>query len=106
MTQREYREATKRVVVTTVLAITVLIGSTVAMIHNAYTEGVLYTIKGTVIEVDQEKRLTTFVDTEGEAWRFKGIKNWEVNDSIILTMNNNFTKYNKYDDKVVSARKG
>lgn len=106
MTQREYREATKRVVVTTVLAIVMLVGSTTAMIHNAYREGVLYTIKGTVIEVDQEERLTTFVDTEGEAWRFKGVKNWKVNDSIILTMNNNYTKYNKYDDKVVGARKG
>lgn len=105
MTQREYRETTKRVVVTTVLAITVLIGSTAAMIHNAYTEGTLYTIRGTVVEVDQEERTTTFVDTEGEAWRFKGIKDWEVNDSIILTMNNNFTKYNKYDDKVIGACK-
>lgn len=106
MTQREYREATKRVVVTLVLAVVMLVGSTTAMIHNAYKEGVLYTIKGTVIEVDQEERLTTFVDAEGEAWRFKGVKNWEVNDSIILTMNNNFTKYDKYDDKVVGARKG
>lgn len=106
MTQREYREATKRVVVTTVLAITVLVGSTIAIVHNAYREGVLYTIKGTVIEVDQKERLTTFVDTEGEAWRFKGIKDWKVNDAIILTMNNNYTKYNKLDDKVVGARKG
>lgn len=106
MTHREYREATKRVVVTTVLAIVVLVGSTIAMIHNAYREGVLYTIKGTVVEVDQEARTTTFVDTEGEAWRFKGIKDWKVNDSIILTMNNNYTKYNVYDDKVIGARKG
>lgn len=106
MTHKEYREATKRVVVTTVLAVTLLVSSTVAMIHNAYKEGVLYTIKGTVVEVDQEARTTTFVDTEGECWRFKGIKDWEVNDSIILTMNNNFTKYNKYDDKIVGARKG
>lgn len=105
MTQREYREAIKRVVVTTVLAIIVLVGSTVAIVHNAYREGVLYTIKGTVIEVDQEARTTTFVDTEGEAWRFKGIKDWSVNNTIILTMNNNYTKYNKYDDKVIGARK-
>lgn len=106
MTQREYREATKRVVVTVVLAVVLLVGSTVVMIHNAYREGVLYTIKGTVIEVDQEARTTTFVDTEGECWQFKGIKDWEVNDSIILTMNNNFTKYNVYDDKVIGACKG
>ena len=106
MTQKEYKEATKRVVVTTVLAVVLLVGSTVAMIHNAYREGTLYTIRGTVIEVDQEERTTTFVDTEGEAWRFKGIKDWKVNDSIVLTMNNNFTKYNKYDDKVIGARKG
>ena len=106
MTQKEYREATKRVVVTTMLAVIVLVGSTVAMIHNAYREGVLYTIKGTVIEVDQEARTTTFVDAKGEAWRFKGIKDWEANDLIILTMNNNYTKYNLYDDKVIGARTG
>lgn len=104
MTQKEYKEATKRVVITTVLAIVMLVGSTGAMIHNAYVEGVLYTKSGTVIEIDQEARTTTFVDTEGEAWRFKGIKDWEVNDTIILTMNNNHTTQIE-DDKVIGARK-
>ena len=106
MTHREYTQATKRVVVTMMCAVMFIVGITTHLTIEAYREGTLYTIKGTVVEVDQEHRLTTFVDSEGEAWRFKGIKDWEVNDTIILTINNNFTKYNKYDDKVIGARKG
>lgn len=105
MTQREYREDTKRVVVT-LIACTLFLCSTVGvMIHNAYKEGLLYTKTGTVIEIDEEVRLTTFVDTEGECWRFKGIKDWDVNDTIILTMNNNHTPQTVYDDKVIGACK-
>ena len=74
--------------------------------HEAYEDGTLYTIKGVVTEVDKEARLTTFVDTEGECWRFKGVKNWNEGDEIILTMNNNFTPQILEDDKVVGARKG
>lgn len=105
MTQKEYKEASRRIIVSLLIAIVMIVGSTALMVRDAYQRGRLYTLTGTVTEVDQEARLTTFVDTEGECWRFRGVKNWEVNDAIIVTVNSNDTE-DFHDDEVVGARRG
>lgn len=105
MTRKEYKEATRRVVVTMVLAVMFIVGVTAMLTHDAYKRGILYTMEGTVVGINYEERTTTFIDTNGEEWRFKGIGDWSFADRIVLTVNNNFTPLNEYDDKVINARK-
>lgn len=104
MTRENYRKANQTIVITFLIASIILTMFTASLIGEAYHSGQLYTLTGVVTEVDTELRLTTFTDTNGESWRFAGIKNWTVGDSIKVTVNSNNTK-DFHDDKVIGANK-
>ena len=105
MTIEEYKKEAKKIKRVVITALLFFVGVTAWCIHDAFARGTLYTMRGTVVEVDEASRTTTFVDTEGEMWSFKGIKDWNVTDTIILTVNSRDTE-DFHDDEIVGACKG
>ena len=104
MTKEEYKNITKRIVITLVIATMTLGAVVVSIMIDSFESGRLYTMKGIVTEVDEETRQTIFVDESGERWGFYGIKNWTVGDTIKLTVNSKDT-IEIYDDEVIGAEK-
>ncbi len=102
--EKNYRKENQKIIITFIIASIILTLFTASLIGETYHKGQLYTLTGVVTEVDTESRLTTFTDTNGESWRFVGVKNWTIGDSIRVTVNSNNTK-DFHDDKVIGANK-
>ena len=61
-----------------------------------------YTKTVEIVEVDTQNDVVVCVDTNGEAWEFYGVEDWQEGDFAVLTMNTNGTS-TIYDDEIVSA---
>ena len=105
MTIEDYKKDARRISRIIIVALLFFTAVIAWCLHDAFARGTLYTMRGTIVEVDEASRTTTFVDTKGEMWSFKGVKNWNVTDSIVLTVNSKDTA-DFHDDEVVGACKG
>ena len=66
-------------------------------------EPVTYEKIAIVIAVDYPADAVTVVDDSGELWQFIGAEDWEVWDRCKLSMNDNGTPDNVYDDPIVNV---
>ena len=56
-----------------------------------------------VVEIDDSADTVKCVDTCGEAWEFYGADEWQVGDSVVLTMDTCQTQ-SIYDDTIISVK--
>ncbi len=85
-----------RIMVVGIILIIIYLMAFVVAISCCYTTN-HYLKLGTVVTVDKDSILIE--DTEGEVWEVYGY-NFEVGDSVEMTMFTNLTKNNFYDDVV------
>lgn len=63
----------------------------------------IYSVTGTVTEVDRESDTVTFTTCNGHSFSFKGCEDWASNDLVSAIMWDAGTPYSK-DDVILSAR--
>lgn len=91
-----------------VVTLFVAIGLIIALIVNCAffstpDEIEIYFNNCVVVEVDDSADTVECVDTCGEVWAFYGTDEWQVGDSVVLTMDTCKTQ-SIYDDTIISVK--
>lgn len=61
-----------------------------------------YAKQGIVTEIDTQQDVVTFIDTQGRAWSFYGVEDWQEGDMLACIMDTQGTD-TVYDDAVLCA---
>lgn len=61
-----------------------------------------YAKQGIVTEIDTQQDVVTFTDTQGRAWSFYGVEDWQEGDMLACIMDTQGTD-TVYDDAVLCA---
>lgn len=57
----------------------------------------------TIVQVDIATDTVTCEDATGNLWQFKGVEDWQVNDTVSMIMNDNGTE-EIFDDEIVKIK--
>lgn len=93
----------KSIALTLCIAIGITLGGCGGCNPSETNPGNTYPKSAYVVDLDYETDTVTVEDSTGNLWGFYGCENYTKGDIVAMTMNNNGTPENIYDDKIISV---
>lgn len=67
-------------------------------------QGETYPSAGRVVRIDYDEDVVTVVDGNGEAWEWRGVEDYDIDDNVAMIMSNNGTPKDVHDDIIVGIK--